>query len=54
MKLSILDQSPIFHGETEGDALQSSKEIAVLADRLGYTRYWVTEHHDLAHVACPA
>ena len=39
MKLSILDQSPIFYGETEGDALQSSKELAVLADRLGYTRY---------------
>ncbi|MCA0990525.1 LLM class flavin-dependent oxidoreductase [Pseudalkalibacillus hwajinpoensis] len=54
MKLSILDQSPIFYGETEGDALQSSKELAVLADRLGYTRYWVTEHHDLEHVACPA
>lgn len=54
MKLSILDQSPIFHGETERDALESSKELAVLADRLGYTRYWVTEHHDLTHVACPA
>ncbi|MYL64089.1 MsnO8 family LLM class oxidoreductase [Bacillus hwajinpoensis] len=54
MKLSILDQSPIFYGETEGDALQSSKELAVLADRLGYTRYGVTEHHDLEHVACPA
>ncbi|WP_273852659.1 LLM class flavin-dependent oxidoreductase [Guptibacillus spartinae] len=54
MKLSILDQSPIFYGETEGDALQSSTELAVLADRLGYTRYWVTEHHDLANVACPS
>ena len=54
MKLSILDQTPIFHGETKGDALQSSKELAVLADQLGYARYWVTEHHDLDHVACPA
>ncbi|WP_226657880.1 LLM class flavin-dependent oxidoreductase [Pseudalkalibacillus hwajinpoensis] len=54
MKLSILDQSPIIYGETEGDALESSKELAVLADNLGYTRYWVTEHHDLANLACPA
>ncbi|MBN8207754.1 LLM class flavin-dependent oxidoreductase [Bacillus sp. NTK071] len=54
MKLSILDQSPLFIGETVADALQGSKELAVLADKLGYTRYWITEHHDLNHVACPA
>ncbi|TKD71376.1 LLM class flavin-dependent oxidoreductase [Pseudalkalibacillus hwajinpoensis] len=54
MKLSILDQTPLYIGETVADALQASKELAVLADKLGYTRYWITEHHDLKHVACPA
>ena len=53
MKLSILDQTPVFHGETTADALQASKELAILGDQLGYARYWVTEHHDLDHLACP-
>ena len=53
MKLSILDQTPIFHGETTADALQASKELAILGDQLGYVRYWVTEHHSLDHLACP-
>ena len=54
MKLSILDQSPLYIGENVADALQASKDLAILADELGYTRYWITEHHDLDHVACPA
>lgn len=51
MKLSILDQSPISTGATAQDALNASLELAKLADSLGYTRYWVAEHHDLPGLA---
>src|SRR5699024_2413278 len=53
LKLSILDQVPISSGESASDALKSSIELAKAADRLGYTRYWVAEHHDMSGLACP-
>ena len=43
--LSVLDQSPISEGMTGADALRNTIDLAQLADRLGYTRYWVAEHH---------
>src|SRR5215210_425047 len=43
--LSILDQCPISQGGTGSDALRNSIDLAGLADRLGYRRYWVAEHH---------
>ncbi|OUD02673.1 hypothetical protein CA983_13675 [Streptomyces swartbergensis] len=45
MLLSVLDQSPVPEGSSPADALRHSLELAVLADRLGYHRYWCTEHH---------
>src|SRR3954468_24676345 len=45
MKLSVLDQSPISEGMTGADALRNTVDLAKLADELGYTRYWVAEHH---------
>ncbi|UJL45232.1 LLM class flavin-dependent oxidoreductase [Virgibacillus sp. NKC19-16] len=54
MKLSILDQSPISSGKTPKDALTATVELAKRADELGYTRYWVAEHHDLSGLASPA
>jgi luciferase family oxidoreductase group 1 len=45
MRLSVLDQSPISEGATGADALQNTLDLARLADRLGYHRYWVAEHH---------
>lgn len=52
MRLSILDQSPIPEGSSAGDALRNTLELAQLADRLGYTRYWVAEHHGTRGLAC--
>lgn len=46
MRLSILDQSPIRKGGTPQEALRASIELAQAAERLGYTRYWVAEHHN--------
>ncbi len=45
LRLSVLDQSPIPEGATGGEALRNSLDLAALADRLGYHRYWVAEHH---------
>src|ERR1700742_3310914 len=45
MRLSVLDQSPIPEGHTGVDALRNTLDLARLADRLGFHRYWVAEHH---------
>ena len=54
MKLSIVDQSPVSSGSTAADALQNSIELAKLADRLGYERFWIAEHHAMETLASPA
>ncbi|WP_053219521.1 LLM class flavin-dependent oxidoreductase [Virgibacillus senegalensis] len=51
MKLSILDQSPISRGESPEQALQHTVQLAQEAERLGYTRYWVAEHHSTGGLA---
>ncbi len=52
--LSVLDLSPITTGHSGAEALRNSLDLAQLADRLGYTRYWVAEHHNLPSVASSA
>ena len=52
LQLSVLDQSPISQGMTTGEALRHSIDLAQTADRLGYTRYWVAEHHASQMLAC--
>ncbi|WP_169950910.1 MsnO8 family LLM class oxidoreductase [Microbispora sp. H11081] len=52
--LSILDLSPIPSGSVAGDALRNSIDLARHAERLGYLRYWVAEHHFAAGVASSA
>ncbi|TMN21294.1 LLM class flavin-dependent oxidoreductase [Lentibacillus cibarius] len=53
MKLSILDQSPISADKSAREALNASIDLAKTADRLGYNRYWIAEHHDMSGLACP-
>jgi luciferase family oxidoreductase group 1 len=45
VRLSVLDQSPISEGSSGAQALRNTLDLAALADRLGYHRYWVAEHH---------
>ena len=45
LKLSVLDQSPVYDSETEAEALQHTIELAQKAEEWGYHRFWVTEHH---------
>src|SRR5262245_39640268 len=52
--LSVLDLSPVVTGSSGAVSLRNSLDLAQLADRLGYTRYWVAEHHNLPSVASSA
>jgi len=52
--LSVLDLSPITTATPGSAALRNSLDLARLADRLGYKRYWVAEHHNLANIASSA
>jgi len=54
LRLSVLDQSPVRPGATARQALQETTQLAQLADRLGYHRYWVSEHHNTTTLAGPA
>ncbi|MCF6470306.1 LLM class flavin-dependent oxidoreductase [Nonomuraea sp. MG754425] len=51
MTLSILDLAPIPSGKTAGDALRNTIDLARRAERFGYRRYWVAEHHFAPGVA---
>ena len=51
LRLNVLDQSPIRPGATPRQALLETVALAQLADRLGYTRFWVSEHHNTATLA---
>src|SRR6202162_1840020 len=52
--LSILDLSPVSAGSTGAQALRNSLDLAALADGLGFTRYWVAEHHNMPAIASSA
>lgn len=52
--LSILDLVPVVEGSTPREALQRSLDLAQHAERLGYTRFWVAEHHNMAGIASAA
>jgi luciferase family oxidoreductase group 1 len=52
--LSILDQSPISEGSPGSQALRNTIDLAQLADRLGFHRYWVAEHHGGPMLAGPS
>ena len=52
--LSVLDLSPVTTAVPPARALRNSVDLGQLADRLGYRRYWIAEHHNLASVATSA
>jgi luciferase family oxidoreductase group 1 len=54
LRLSVLDQSPVSEGTTGAQALNNTLDLAQLADRLGYHRYWVAEHHGGISLAGPS
>jgi luciferase family oxidoreductase group 1 len=52
--LSVLDLVPIQQGSTAGEALRRSLALARHVEALGYTRYWVAEHHNMTGIASAA
>jgi len=52
--LSVLDLSPILEGGDAGGALRNTLDLARHAERLGYGRYWLAEHHSMPGVASAA
>ncbi len=52
--LSVLDLSPVASGSTAAQALHNTVDLARLADSLGYTRYWIAEHHNMPMIASSA
>ncbi|MBA3897956.1 MAG: LLM class flavin-dependent oxidoreductase [Sphingomonadaceae bacterium] len=52
--LSVLDLSNILEGHDAGEALSASLDLARHVEALGYTRFWMAEHHGMAGVASAA
>jgi luciferase family oxidoreductase group 1 len=51
LPLSVLDLAVVADGRTSAQALHDSTTLARAAEALGYTRFWVAEHHNMASVA---
>ncbi|QDA61534.1 LLM class flavin-dependent oxidoreductase [Hymenobacter jejuensis] len=51
LRLSVLDQSPIRQGGTAQQAIQETIQLARFTEQLGYTRFWVSEHHNTSSLA---
>ncbi|QIK79259.1 LLM class flavin-dependent oxidoreductase [Sphingomonas piscis] len=52
--LSVLDLAPIPEGSTAADSFRQSAELARHAERLGYRRFWMAEHHSMPGIASAA
>ncbi|WP_419695512.1 LLM class flavin-dependent oxidoreductase [Mesorhizobium muleiense] len=52
--LSVLDLSPIVEGSNASQSLANSLDLARHAERLGYRRYWLAEHHNMPGIASAA
>ena len=52
--LSVLDLAPVPHGSTPGHALRRARDLAAHAERLGYRRFWLAEHHNMTGIASAA
>lgn len=50
MEFNILNQSPILNGHSVQESLQHTIELATKADKLGYKRYFLSEHHNMENI----
>ncbi|MAL78822.1 MAG: hypothetical protein CMN55_06855 [Sneathiella sp.] len=53
-KLSVLDLAPINEGSDAAQSFRNSVDVAQLAEKLGYQRYWLAEHHNIPGIASAA
>ena len=54
IRLSVLDLSPIIEGGTVADSFRNSVDLAREVEALGYTRFWLAEHHNIPGIASAA
>jgi luciferase family oxidoreductase group 1 len=54
VKYSVLDLSPILQGSSAADALKNTLDLAQHAEKWGYNRYWLAEHHNMPGIASSA
>jgi luciferase family oxidoreductase group 1 len=52
VRLSVLDLIPVYPGASVTEAMKQAVRLAQTAERVGYTRYWVAEQHDMEMLAC--
>ncbi|HBS25480.1 LLM class flavin-dependent oxidoreductase, partial [Thalassospira sp.] len=53
-RFSVLDLCPVNEGEHPRDALRNTLELAQHAEKLGFHRYWLAEHHNMPGIASAA
>ncbi len=53
-EISVLDLAPIREGDTAADAFRNSLDLARHAERCGYRRPWLAEHHNIPGIASSA
>lgn len=51
IQLGVLDQSVVHHGKTAREAIEETITTVKLAERLGYSRFWISEHHNSSFIA---
>ncbi len=51
LRVSVLDLSPVVSGSSASDALRNTIDLAQHVERLGFTRYWLAEHHNAGSLA---
>lgn len=54
LKISVLELAPVVKGGNAKQAIQSTVEVAKTAERLGYERIWLAEHHNMEFIASSA
>jgi luciferase family oxidoreductase group 1 len=54
LRFGVLDQAPVPEGSTAATALNNSVELAQHVEALGFTRFWMSEHHAMQTLACSA
>ena len=52
VQFNVLDYAVIDEGKSAEEALQDTVRLAQLADKLGFKRFWLTEHHNVPAFAC--
>jgi luciferase family oxidoreductase group 1 len=54
IKYSVLDLAVVTEGQTAAEAIQNSRDLAKHVEELGYTRFWMAEHHNMENIASSA